>query len=157
MSYKIDKQFISSTSILPTAQSISTSYTEATGSKVQINIKNTNASWLYKYSFYTFSTDPGSLFIHAQVETSNDDFSSDINTIAGAQTNISGDTIDANDKYYQAHTIMFILTSLNKNYLRLRVRAYSSNTECILHRSTEFDGGTTEDVSYNPSLTVMEL
>ena len=157
MSYNIDKQIIVQTSTNPSAQSISTTYVEVTGSKAQVKLKNTNTDWLYKFSFYTYSTDSSSLFIHARVESSNDNFSSDIQTISGAQANISGDTVVNNDKYYQSHTLMFILPSLDREYLRLRVRSFSSDTECNLHRSTQFDGSTSADVYYNPSLIILEL
>ena len=157
MTYNLDKQTIIQTSTLPSAQAISTSYIEVTGSKAQVKLKNTNTDWLYKFSFYTHSTDSASLFIHARVESSNDNFSSDITTISGAQANISGDTLQSLDKFYQAHTLMFVLPSLDREYLRLSVRSYSSSTECNLHRSTQFDGGTSEDVCYNPSLIILEL
>ena len=156
MSYKVDKQVLVQTSALPAAQSISTSYVEVTGSKAQIDLKKTS-SWLYKFSFYTFSTDTGALFLHAQLESSNDDFSSDVQTISGAQRNLAGDTNQSLDKYYQVHTVMFIVTDLDRDYLRLRVRSYSASTECDLHRSTSFDGSTSADVCYNPSLLIMEL
>ena len=157
MTYNLDKQLIIQTTSLPAAQSVSTSYLEVTGSKAQIKLKNTATNWLYKFSFYTFSTDSAALFIHARVESSNDNFSSDIQTIAGAQVNLSGDTQDLGDKYYQSHTLMFILPSLDREYLRLAVRSYSTSTECNLHRSTQFDGGTSENVCYNPSLMILEL
>lgn len=157
MTYNLDKQTIIQTSTLPAAQAISTSYVEVTGSKAQVKLKNNNTDWLYKFSFYTYSTDSSSLFIHARVESSNDNFSSDIQTISGAQANISGDTLQSLDKFYQAHTLMFILPSLDREYLRLSVRSYSTSTECNLHRSTQFDGGTSEDVCYNPSLIILEL
>lgn len=157
MSYLVDKQMIVQTSTTPTSQAISTTYTEVTGSKVQVKIKSSTNEWLYKFSFYSYSTDAGALFLHARVESSNDDFASDTQTIAGAQTNISGDTAHANDKFYQAHTVMFILPNLDREYLRLSVRSFSASTECNLHRSTQFDGSTSADVCYNPSLTIVEL
>ena len=97
------------------------------------------------------------MFLHAQLESSNDDFSSDVQTISGAQRNLAGDTNQSLDKYYQVHTVMFIVTDLDRDYLRLRVRSYSASTECDLHRSTSFDGSTSADVCYNPSLLIMEL
>lgn len=157
MTYNLDKQLVIQETTLPATQSVTTSYLEVTGSKAQVKLKNTTTDWLYKFSFYTFSTDSAGLFIHARVESSNDNFSSDIQTISGAQANLSGDTQDSGDKYYQAHTLMFILPSLDREYLRLSVRSYSTNTECSLHRSTQFDGGTSENVCYNPTLIILEL
>ena len=104
MTYNLDKQLIIQTTTLPAVQSVSTSYLEVTGSKAQIKLKNTTTDWLYKFSFYTFSTDTKPLFIHARVESSNDNFSSDIQTITGAQVNLSGDTQENLDKYYQSLT-----------------------------------------------------
>ena len=156
MTYKQDKQLIIQTSNLPASQAISTSYTEATGSKAQVSLKNNKTSFLYKYSFYVHSTDSGSLFLHAQLETSNDDFSTDIQTVAGCQRNIAGDTVDITDKYYKVNTVMFIVQDLDREFLRLRVRSYSASTECNLHRSDTFDG-VSDDVCYNPSLIVLEL
>ena len=157
MTHKLDRKTIIQTTTLPSSQSITTSYVEVTGSKCQIELKNTDTDYLYKFSFYTYSTDSVGLLIHARVESSNDNFSSDVQTISGAQVNLGGDSLQGGDLYYQSQTVMFILPSLDREYLRLSVRSYSSDTECNLHRSTQFDGGTNEDVCYNPSLMVLEL
>lgn len=156
MSYNVDKQIIFQTSTLPAAQSISTSYTEVTGSKAQVSLKNTKTSFLYKFTFYAYSTDTKALLLHARLESSNDNFSSDVQTIAGCQRNIAGDTEQFSDKYFKVNTVMFIVEDLDREYLRLSVRSYSTDFECDLHRSASFDGAA-DDVCLNPSLVILEL
>ena len=43
------------------------------------------------------------------------------------------------------------------HYLRLMLRAYSSDTTANLHQSTQWDAQTNADVYYNPSCIVIEV
>lgn len=157
MSYNIKKQSVFTRTDNPSSQSISTSYTAITGSTGQIKLSRSTINVLYKFSFYVYNSDAASHFLHVKLQKSNDNFSSDINDISGCQINLSGDTQESNDKKYEAYFPMFIVENLDKEYLRLVVRSYSTSSEATLHRSTQWDGSTSADVYFNPTLTIVEI
>tara|TARA_R100000278_G_scaffold69867_1_gene55371 strand:+ start:164 stop:640 length:477 start_codon:yes stop_codon:yes gene_type:complete len=158
MSYNVDKFSSFTTSSNPTAQSISTTYIEPTGSRVRLDFAATTANVYYKYSFYVAqaSTDP--FFLHCKLQKSNDNFSSDIEDISGLAFNFSGDVeAGTNDTLDQTVNAMFVITGLDKRHVRLMVRSYSTATAASLHRSSNWDASTSADVYYNPSLIAIEL
>ena len=158
MTYKLNKFFIVQNVDDPSAQSISTSYVEITGSKCEVKNISENPTILYKASFHM--RDAGmsgdNPFVHLKLQKSNDNFSSNIVDISGCQINISGDSTETTDIYHRAAHPMFIVENFDSNYLRLVIRSYSADTSVSLHVSTHYDGSA-QNVYYNPSLIVMEL
>lgn len=158
MSYKVNKTSIFQTEDNPSSQSVSTSYIEPTGSRAHLNFSGNSAKIYYEYSFYAYQASTSPIFLHIKLQKSNDNFTSDIEDIAGCNFNFSGDTEESPpDDQYQSITPMFVIESCDKRYLRLVVRSYSATTAATLHRSTQWDGSTSADVHYNPSLIVVEV
>lgn len=159
MSYKVDKFSLFKVEANPTAQEISTSYTEITGSKCEVKSFNTNPKILYKFSFLmsSISFTDRSFYLHIKLQKSNDNFSSNIVDIPNSMFNSSGDTHNTSDDYFQTCTAMFILENFDSNYLRLVARSYSTVNKARLHTVANYDQNTASGIYYNPSLIVAEL
>jgi len=162
MTYKVEKFLTTNSTNNPTSQTITTSWSELTGSRCNLSFKENTANILYKYSFYTYNIYTNSnnykkTFIHVKLQKSNDNFSSNIVDLPGCQFNFSGDTEQNDDFFYKSCSPFFIVENLDSNYLRLVARSYSSANDTKLHRSTFWDGATNADVYYNPTLLVAEL
>lgn len=147
----------------PSTQTILSNYTEITGSKVEINYSY-NPKLLYRFSFmlstiYQFGS-IGTYYkpwLHVKLQKSNDDFVSNVVDIPGCQMNVSGDTIENRDYFYSAYSMFFILENFDSSYLRLVTRSYSDNNRAKLHRTGQFDGNSTNEIYFNPSLLVLEI
>jgi len=162
MSYRNNLQFIHHSSTnAPARQTISTTYTELTGSKASISVSGVDL--YYKYSFY-FSTiydfDDGSTgaydkpFLHLKLQSSNDDVT--WADISGTEHNVSGDTQQDRDYYYRSQGSFFILENFTASYVRVVGRSYSTSNRVDLHRARQFDGVNNE-VYCNPTLLVLEI
>jgi len=160
MTYKLNKFFLAQNTNNPSAQSISTSYVEITGSKCEVKSILENPIILYKASFHMYDTSPTSgnnnPFLHIKLQKSNDNFSSNIVDIPGCQVNVSSDSTESQEWYHRAVHPMFIVENFDSKYLRLVIRSYSADTSVSLHVSTYYDAAY-QNVYYNPSLIVMEL
>ncbi len=159
MSYKVDNFLHVSTEDNPAAQTISTTYTELTGSKCEVKTIKSNPTLMYKYSFYQMYDYPtlNVQFLHIKLQKSNDNFSSNIVDIPNCMINISGDTQESDDFFYKTVNCFFIVENFDSKYLRLVARSYSTSYESYLHKSPEYDGVTNSNAHYNPSLIVAEL
>lgn len=162
MSYRNNLKYVHhSTTNSPARQTISTTYTELTGSKASVTASGVDL--YYKYNFY-FSTiydfDDGASgsyekpFLHLKLQSSNDDAS--WSDISGTEHNVSGDTQQDRDYYYRSQTSFFIFENFTASYVRLVARSYSTSNRVDLHRARQFDGVNNE-VYYNPTLLVLEL
>ena len=163
MTYNIKKFFLLQNSDAPAVQTISTTYTEISGSRCQVNTVASN-NIFYKFNFYlstiyTFGTngDYDKPLLHIKLQKSNDDFSSNVEDIQGCQFNASGDTTEARDYFYSTFTPTFIIENLNSEYLRLVTRSYSSTNRARLHRSYQFDGSSSSEFYHNTTLQVIEI
>ena len=138
----------------------STTYTEISGSKCNLNNTNQrNINLFYKFNFscgYDPSVSGHQYMFNVKLQSSNDDFSSDITDVPNCKFNISHDIIGAgsntgSDLSIMTYTPFMILENFNKSYLRLVVRVANTNHyKGMLHGYTTFDGA-----SYNwyyPSL-----
>ncbi len=169
MSYKYEKFHHLSTVENPSAQTLTTTYQEITGSKCQIIRTKPTINLVYKFTFYSNLGDVGSygpndpfiFFSHFKLQKSNDNFSSNIIDMPDYNFNFSGDTKEAgynsHDWYYKVISPFFIIENFDSNYLRLMGRAYSDNHDAVLHKSTYYDGGVASDIYYNTNLKVLEL
>tara|TARA_B100000214_G_scaffold242962_1_gene178082 strand:+ start:169 stop:666 length:498 start_codon:yes stop_codon:yes gene_type:complete len=165
MSYKVDKFSLFQYENNPSAQEISTTYTEITGSKCEIKSINQNPKLLYKFTFmastiFYDSSNYNIHFLHVKLQKSNDNFSSNIVDVPNCTFNISADTngSPALDVLWKTCTPMFILENFDSNYLRLVTRSYSTSNKARLHTASHYDGVTNpSNIYYNPSLIVMEL
>ena len=165
MSYKVDKFSIFQYEDNPSAQEISTTYTEITGSKCEVKSFNSNPKILYKFTFmastiYFNSSNYNIHFLHIKLQKSNDNFSSNIVDIPNCMFNISADTHEnsVRDVLWKTCTPMFILENFDSKYLRLVARSYSTSSKSRLHTAYHYDGqANVSNIYYNPSLTVMEL
>tara|TARA_B100000212_G_scaffold110904_2_gene82515 strand:+ start:15975 stop:16463 length:489 start_codon:yes stop_codon:yes gene_type:complete len=162
MTYNLNKFFLAQTESNPSTQNISTSYVELTGSKCEIKSVNPNPTLVYKYTFYTMVdlTDyPNSKKPHLNIklQKSNDNFSSNIVDVVGQNFSISGDTYNDSEAYYKASSCFFIVEDFDSQFLRVVARSYSSTTKSQLHTSEHYDGSTSSNVKYNPSLLVIEV
>ena len=167
MSYTNRAFFHRSTVTAPAMQTISTTYTEITGTKCAVHLKQNNSILYYTTSFYFATiydwTSGGSgaydkPFLHLKLQKSNDNFSSNIVDIDGTEHNVSGDTIENRDYYYRTCTPMFLVEDFyGSTHIRLVARAYSTANEAELHRAGQFDGNNSDEVYYNTSLLVAEI
>lgn len=163
MTYNIKKFFLLQNSNAPAVQTITTTYTEITGSRCQVNTVASN-NVFYKFNFYlstiyTFGTN-GSYdkpFLHVKLQKSNDNFNSNIVDVEGCNFNASGDTVENRDYYYSTFTPTFIIENLNNEYLRLVTRSYSTANRARLHRSYQFDGTNPSEFYHNTTLQVIEI
>ena len=152
----------------PTAQTLTTTYQEITGSKCEIKYSSSSINLMYKFTFYSclpFSYTPGSqtvFFSHFKLQKSTDNFVSNIIDMTNYNFNFSGDTEESgdpsnNDWYMKTLTAFFIIDSFDSKYLRLMGRAYDSNEDAVLHRPTIYDGLNTTSKYYAPNLKILEL
>ena len=160
MSYKVDKFLHINSTDNPAEQTISTTYTEITGSKCEIKSINPSPTLMYKFSFYqSYDRDNSKhSFLNIKLQKSNDNFSSNIVDIPGQIFTVSGDTQESNDYYRKTITAFFIIENFDSKYLRLSARLYSSTYSSVLHRSNYYEN--TPDptnIYYNPTLIVIEL
>lgn len=165
MSYRNNLKFThTSTVTAPARQTISTTYTELTGSKCAVSVSG--ADLYYKYSFYIstiYDFADGSTgaydkpFLHLKLQSSTDNFVSNIVDISGTEHNISGDTQQARDYYYRCQSVFFILENFTASHVRLVARAYSTSNEVDLHRARQWDGNNNDEVYQNTTLLVLEL
>ena len=167
MSYINELFFHHSTVTAPARQTISTTYTEVTGTKCAVTPRLDNSVLYYKCSFYIstiydFTTGASGAYdkpyIHLKLQKSNDNFSSNIVDIDETRHNVSGDTVENRDYYYITHSPMFIIESFGSStHIRLVARSYSTATEVDLHRARQFDGNNSSEVYYDTSLIVAEI
>ena len=163
MSYNINKFFLVQETDQPSVQTISTTYTEITGSKCQVNTVS-SGNIFYKFNFYlstiyTFGTngDYDKPLLHIKLQKSNDNFSSNIVDLQGCQFNASGDTLENRDYFYSTFTPTFIIENLTNEHLRLVARSYSTSNRARLHRGYQFDGSNPSEFYFNTTLQVIEI
>lgn len=166
MTYQTDSFSFHSVETAPARQTISTTYTELTGSKVQIDVRQ-GSSVYYRYScyvstIYDFATGATGSYekflLHFKVQKSNDNFSSNIVDIDSTKHNLSGDTLEDRDYYYISHSPMFIIDDVHDyTHLRLVARSYSTSQRADLHRARQFDGVDDDEVYYDASLICLEV
>lgn len=161
-----NKELAYSTTSQPSAQTISTSYQEITGSKCNINFRNSTANILYKSSFYaryifTSSSNYSRIYLHVKLQKSNDDFSSNVIDLPGCQYNFSSesDTSLARNGLWTISSPFFIVENIDSKYLRLVARAYSTSHQGVLHDNQYYDGSSSPAASirFDPNVIAMEL
>ena len=167
MSYLNEAFFHRSTTTAPTKQTISTTYTEVTGTKCDVYLRRSSSLLYYVASFYYAtiydwtSGGAGSYekpFLHLKLQKSNDNFSSNIVDIDGTQHNVSGDTIENRDYYYRSCSPMFLVSGFSgSTQIRLVARSYSTSNRVDLHRAGQWDGNNSDEVYMNTSLLVAEV
>ena len=164
MTYNVNKFFLLQVTNEPTVQLVSTSYTEITGSKCQVNTV-ASKNIFYKFNFYLSTIylfgSNGSYdkpLLHVKLQKSNDNFQSNVEDVVGCHFNASGDTTENRDYFFSTFTPSFILEDINGDeYLRLVARSYSTSNRANLHRAYNFDGSNSSETYYNTTLCVMEL
>ena len=163
MSYKNNKFAHHSTVEAPSRQTISTTYTEVTGSRCEIPV---SCDLYYKFCFYystiyDFSTGSSGAyekpFLHLKLQSSTDNFASNIVDISGTEHNVSGDTTQARDYFYRSQVCFFILEGFTASHIRLVARSYSTSNRVDLHRARQFDGSNSNEVTFDPTLLAVEL
>lgn len=165
MSYNNHLFLHRSSTSAPARQTISTTYTELTGSRCAVNLRGSSSTIYYKYCYYWASyvelSDTSTFeksLLHVKLQKSNDNFSSNIVDIDGTRHNVSGDTIENNDYYFKPCTAMFIVEDFSPStHLRLVARSYSTSQRAYLHRSFSWDGSNTDEKYFNTSLIVAEV
>ena len=163
MTYKIDDFNLLQKTNNPSTQTLSTTYTEISGSKGNLVFSKDTSTFLYKFSFYAETKYINSSsyyrpFMHIKLQKSNDNFSSSIEDIPNCIVNFSGETVQSLDYYYKVCNIMFIVENLNSQYkhLRLVTRSYSSIWNNNLHTGTFFGEGSAA-IFYEPVLQIIEI
>ena len=163
MSYK-NRKFLHTSSVdAPARQTISTAYTELTGSRCAVSVP---CDLYYKYSFY-FSTiydfTTGSTgayekpFLHFKLQSSTDNFVSNIVDISGTSHSMSGDTGQDRDYYYATQVCFFIIENFTASHIRLVARSYSASNRADLHRARQWNSSDNTEVYVNPTLICLEL
>ena len=172
MTYNVNKICIYQNTTHTSHQQIdSTTYTEVSGSKCNLNnTEQRSMNLYYKFNFncaYDPSTGNNSndyhqYMLHMKLQSSNDNFSSDINDVPGCRFNISHDIVGAGtntgyDYSIMTYTPFMILENFNKSYLRLVTRVVSaSKYKGMLHGYITFDGGLST-YYYDSLLQVVEI
>jgi hypothetical protein len=158
MSYIRQKQVLFNKESSPVTQTISNSYTEITGSRAEILSFNSSAKFVYRFCFnISPNASNDKWFLHIKLQKSNDDFSSDINDISGANYNVASDFTTAIDHLYRLNTAFFVIDNLiGTNQLRLVCRAYSNSTQPRMHSVDYFDGVASSKI-LDPSLIIFEV
>lgn len=158
MSYIRQKQVNFNKEISPTAQTISNTYTEITGSRAEILSFNSSTKFVYRFCFnISLNNSADKWFLHIKLQKSNDNFSSDINDISGANYNVASDFTTAIDHHYRLNTAFFIIDNLTGvKQVRLVCRAYSNSTQPVLHGFEYFDGVASSKI-FDPSLVIFEV
>lgn len=143
MTYLNKKELLYNLTQSPAVQNISTTYTEITGSKGEFTPLSSNSKIVYKFMFniqldYTTSS---KWFLHVKLQESNDNFTSNITDVSGANYNISSDDVNTIDHLYKVTAPMFVIDSFSgTKQLRLVCRSYSTSLKPQLHRCDYFDG-----------------
>ena len=127
----------------------STIYQEVAGSKCNLNNTTQRSMNLYYKLGFTSAYDPSvsghQYMFNVKLQSSNDDFSSDITDVPNCKFNISHDIYGAgsntgSDYSIMTYTPFMILENFNKSYLRLMIRvAATSHYKGMLHGYTAFD------------------
>ena len=157
MTYRINKYANFNAVSNPSLQTISTSYTEVTGSKTNVSTIGTTGNIIYRFSFLVQQTGSDQAFLHVKLQKSNDNFNSNIVDVPGCSLNFSGDTQQSNDTFYKICDPFFIVQNFDSQSLRLVARSYSSDHDADLHRLVYWDGQATSTEYYNPTLMVLEI
>ena len=162
MSYNIQKYFYLNSTNDPDQYTVTTTYSEITGSKGPVSCIKSNSKILYKYTFNCQQgTANDTTFLHVKLQKSNDNFSSNAVDIDGGNFNFSGDTeYSGVDVYHGTVNAFFVIDNDSSiSHLRLMVRKYSSSNSSILHKAPYYDGAYVTDESkyYNPTLMIMEI
>ena len=158
MSYIRQKEVIYSKESNPAAQLIPDSYTEITGSRTELISLNASTKFIYRFCFQIgLASSPSKWFVHIKLQSSNDNFTSHVYDIPGANYNVASDTVSANDNLYRLNTAFFVIDNLvGTNHVRLVCRAYSNSLKPNLHESKWFDGIYDPKI-FDPSLIVFEV
>ncbi len=158
MSYIRQKKVVYNKESNPSAQTISDSYTEITGSRAEFTSFNSSAKFIYRFCFnITIDSSGSKWFLHVKLQKSNDNFASDINDISGANYNVASDTVTSLDHLYRLNTAFFVIDNiLGTNQVRLVCRAYSNSLKPHLHESLYYDGAYNPKI-FDPSLIVFEV
>tara|TARA_B000000557_G_C20765603_1_gene439327 strand:+ start:264 stop:740 length:477 start_codon:yes stop_codon:yes gene_type:complete len=158
MSYIRQKKVLFNKENSPATQTISDSYTEITGSRAEILSFNSSAKFVYRFCFNIApNTSADKWFLHVKLQKSNDNFSSDINDISGANYNVASDFTSAIDHLYRLNTAFFVIDNLiGTNQVRLVCRAYSNSYKPQLHTVDYFDGIASSKI-LDPSLVIFEV
>ena len=165
MSY-LNSRFLHRSSVTaPARQTISTTYAELTGSKCEVNLRNSSSAVYYKYCYYwsTFvnlsnTSSAEDSFLHLKLQKSNDNFSSNIVDIDGSRHNISCDTLENDDYLFKPSTMFYIDNNFSGyTHIRLVARSYSASQRVYLHRTFSWDGSNSDEKYFNTSLIVAEL
>ena len=143
-------------------QDISTSYTEVSGSRVDIDSFSTSINVIYRFHFYARlyyngASDYTKPFLHIKLQKSTDNFVSNVNDVSGCKFNYSGDTTEANDYHYKSCNPFFVVQDLDARYLRIVARSYATGNDAILHHVNAYAGSHPVDLDYYPSLVVVEF
>jgi len=139
-----------------TDQGLTTSWVDATGSSMSYTPPTGASSVIYNFGFH-----------HSRKDTtvlSSFKFYIDSDEVVSARRQLSGDMLDC--FHYFTWTINIGGTA-NTNYgrvaswtsaktLKMQAREYDSSHEGALHKSTHFDGGTT-DILMFPTLTITAI
>lgn len=158
MSYIRQKQVKFNKEISPSTQLISNTYTEITGSRAEIKSLSSSTKFVYRFCYnISPNTSADKWFLHVKLQKSNDNFSSDINDISGANYNVASDFTTAIDHLYRLNTAFFVIDNLiGTNQLRLVCRAYSNSTQPRMHIVDYFDGVASSKI-LDPSLIIFEV
>lgn len=159
MTFLRKKEFISSLTQSPSVQYISTTYTEISGSNVEITPLSSNSKIVYKFMFniQLNTTTTSKWFLHVKLQESNDNFSSNIVDVSGANYNISSDDKNVTDHLYKVSAPLFVINSFTgTKQFRLVCRSYSTSLEPQLHRCDYFDGST-QQFSTDTTVLMFEI
>tara|TARA_Y100000589_G_C27117853_1_gene615076 strand:+ start:795 stop:1274 length:480 start_codon:yes stop_codon:yes gene_type:complete len=143
----------------PTKQIISDSYTEITGSRGEITQLDSSNKLVYRFNFniQTETSTASKWFLHIKLQKSNDNFSSNIVDIQGANYNIASDSINIIDHLYRLNTAFFVIDGLaGTHQLRLVCRSYSNSLKPQLHQTDYYDGAASTKV-FDTSLLILEV
>ena len=159
MTYLRSKEFKELLTQNPQAQYPSTSYTEITGSRIEITPVSANSKIVYKYTFniqLNYST-ASKWFLHVKLQESNDNFTSNIIDVPGSNYNVSSDDKNIIDHLYKISTVFFVINSfVGTKQFRLSCRTFSNSLAPQLHRCDYFDGSALQ-FSTDTNLIVFEV
>ena len=157
MTYIKEKFYLKKTVSQPASQTISDSYVEITGSNCYVDPKLSTNKLVYKFSFYVRNLSTADI-LHVKLQKSNDEFSSNIVDVEGANFNIKNDGPAGEYSLSQVSTTMFTIDSFSiPHSLRLVCRNYDSTKTVGTHKTVHFDGINPDNKFYNTSLVVFEV
>ena len=159
MTFLRKKEFNTALTQSPAVQYISTTYTEISGSKIEISPISSNSKIVYKsmFNIQTNTSTVSKWFLHVKLQESNDNFSSNIVDVSGANYNISSDDKNVTDYLYKVSSPLFIINSFSgTKQFRLVCRSYSTSLEPQLHRCDYFDGST-QQFSTDTTVSIFEI